>query len=115
MTDKTAAAHEPNEDDVPTRPVDKPADGWTMPEPVFRQSSGGTLPRRLGVNVTGAKGPAGESGSAVEERRERPSAGRRTAAWLLLLIGIAIVAAAAAIVLLAVYLYLAYRAEGSGF
>ena len=48
MNDNTAPQTY-QEDDTPTKPVGKPTDGWEMPTPVFRQSSGGTLPRRLGL------------------------------------------------------------------
>ena len=48
MNDNTAP-QKYQEDDTPTKPVGKPSDGWEMPTPVFRQSSGGTLPRRLGL------------------------------------------------------------------
>lgn len=63
MSDNTAP-QKYQEDDTPTKPVGKPADGWEMPSPVFRQSSGGTLPRRLGLGPDGglpeASAPAGQ-------------------------------------------------------
>jgi len=52
MNDNTAP-QKYQEDDTPTKPVGKPSDGWEMPTPVFRQSSGGTLPRRLGLGPDG--------------------------------------------------------------
>jgi len=52
MNDETAQQTY-QEDDTPTKPVGKPADGWVMPEPVFRKSSGGSLPRRLGLGPEG--------------------------------------------------------------
>ena len=56
------------EDDTPTKPVGKPADGWEMPTPVFRQSSGGTLPRRLGLD------PDSRSAAAAAPAEHPPTA-----------------------------------------
>jgi hypothetical protein len=56
------------EDDTPTKPVGKPADSWEMPTPVFRQSSGGTLPRRLGLD------PDSRSAAAAAPAEQPPAA-----------------------------------------
>ena len=62
MNDETAPQTY-QEDDTPTKPVGKPTGGWVMPEPVFRKSSGGTLPRRLGLGPDGQPAaPAAETG-----------------------------------------------------
>jgi hypothetical protein len=66
MNDETAPQTY-QEDDTPTKPVGKPAEGWVMPEPVFRKSSGGTLPRRLGL------GPDGQAAAATPAPADQPT------------------------------------------
>ena len=65
MNDETAPQTY-QEDDTPTKPVGKPTGGWVMPEPVFRKSSGGTLPRRLGL------GPDGQPATPAPVPVEQP-------------------------------------------
>ena len=65
MNDETAPQTY-QEDETPTKPVGKPTGDWVMPEPVFRKSSGGTLPRRLGL------GPDGQPAASAQMPDEQP-------------------------------------------
>jgi len=108
------------DDDTPTQPVTKPQDGWQMPEPVFRQSSGCTLPQRLGIRTSEAStelnGTAAVSSSASEENQARtPDKKTDTTGLSMILIGLGAAAVLAVIVLAIIYFLYSSRTNGSDF